>query len=270
MQSQVVLLLLLNIVMYKEWLGLVVAQTLPPPRAVLDIANPLVDLEKCGRKGMRSHVCDPDGIIPVEQAYQLDDLIRSIYNDTQCPCIAAICRPEGQGGYLIGIAIIRAMKLNLGIRRLNYSREDQAKYMDAVLNEAKRFAFRLLDDWKMGRCAEDILIFFSEYDNVLYTITRPEARKKLTDDIVSEIAVNSRIYFSHRETVADGFKEILIDYRRVLLSIYQRKSSLNSDPSEIDHPLRAYGSEANNSDCCLLLPLVLFNSAALLMHSLGH
>lgn len=61
------MLLLLNIVVYKEWFGLVVAQTLPPPRAVLDIANPLVDLEKCGRKGMRSHVCDPDGIIPVEQ-----------------------------------------------------------------------------------------------------------------------------------------------------------------------------------------------------------
>lgn len=49
----------------------------------------------------------------------------------------------------------------------------------------------------------------------LYTITRPEARKKLTDDIVGEIAVNSRIYFSHRETVADGFKEILTDYRSV-------------------------------------------------------
>lgn len=61
------MLLLLNIVMYKEWLGLVLAQTLPPPRAVADVANPLIDLEKCGRKGMRSHICDPDGIIPVEQ-----------------------------------------------------------------------------------------------------------------------------------------------------------------------------------------------------------
>ncbi len=66
MQSQAVLLLL-NVVIYKEWFGLVHAQTLPPPRAVHEIANPLVDLEKCGRKGMRSHVCDPDGIIPVEQ-----------------------------------------------------------------------------------------------------------------------------------------------------------------------------------------------------------
>lgn len=267
MQSHAVLLLL-NIVMYKEWLGLVLAQTLPPPRAVADVANPLIDLEKCGRKGMRSHVCDPDGIIPVEQAYQLDDLIRSIYNDTQCPCSAAICRPEGQGGYLIGIAIIRAMKLDR--RRLNYTREDDAKYMDAVLNEAKRFAYRLLDEWKMGRCAEDILIFFSEHDNVLYTITHPEARKKLTDDIVGEIAVNSRIHFSHRETIADGFKEILIDYRHVLLGIYTLKSRSNSDRSEIDHSLRAYRSDAKNFDCCLLLPLILFNSAALLVHSFGH
>jgi len=39
--------------------------------------------------------------------------------------------------------------------------------MDAVLNEAKHFAYRLLDEWKMGRCKEDIIIFFSEYDNVV-------------------------------------------------------------------------------------------------------
>jgi len=56
------------------------------------------------------------------KAYQLDDLIRSIYNDTQCPCNVSICRHEGQGGYLIGIAIIRAMKLDRNIRKLNYSR----------------------------------------------------------------------------------------------------------------------------------------------------
>jgi len=51
----------------------------------------------------------------------------------------------------------------------------------------------------------------------LYTITRSEARKKLTDDIIGEIAVNSRIHFSHRDTIADGFKEILADYRPVKL-----------------------------------------------------
>lgn len=50
-----------------DFFHLALGQTLPPPRSVNDIANPLVDLEKCGRKGMRSHICDPDGIIPVEQ-----------------------------------------------------------------------------------------------------------------------------------------------------------------------------------------------------------
>lgn len=50
-----------------DFFHLALGQTLPPPRSVNDIANPLVDLDKCGRKGMRSHICDPDGIIPVEQ-----------------------------------------------------------------------------------------------------------------------------------------------------------------------------------------------------------
>lgn len=241
-------------------------QTPAPSRSVYEIANPLVDLEKCGRKGMRSHICDPDGIIPVEQAYQLDDIIRSIYNDTFCPCSHAICRPESQGGYLVGIAVIRAMRLDRSIRRLNTTREDQAKYMDAVLNEARHFAYKLLQEWKMGRCNEDVLIFFSEHDSVLYTVTHSEARKKLNDDVVGEIAIHSRIHFSHREMIPEGFKEILNDYRRVFLKSYKRKSELKNEPSEIDYHQRLSGSRASSPlSCChttllLLLVAAVWNS----------
>lgn len=45
--------------------------------------------------------------------------------------------------------------------------EDQAKYMNAVLKEAEHYAQTLLRDWKMGRCNEDVLIFFSKNDNVV-------------------------------------------------------------------------------------------------------
>lgn len=48
--------------------------------------------------------------------------------------------------------------------------EDQAKYMDAVLKEAKHYARKLLHDWKMGRCNEDVLIFFSRNDSVVCII----------------------------------------------------------------------------------------------------
>lgn len=44
-------------------------QTIFSQRTVDDIGNPLIDLDKCGRKGMRSHVCDPDGLITVEQGH---------------------------------------------------------------------------------------------------------------------------------------------------------------------------------------------------------
>lgn len=36
-------------------------------RTVGEIGNPLKDLDLCGRKGIRSNVCDPDGLVTVEQ-----------------------------------------------------------------------------------------------------------------------------------------------------------------------------------------------------------
>ena len=36
-------------------------------RTVGQIGNPLVDLDICGRKGIISNVCDPDGLVTVEQ-----------------------------------------------------------------------------------------------------------------------------------------------------------------------------------------------------------
>lgn len=48
------------------WFHLASGQTLPKPRAVSDIANPLNDPAKCRHNG-RSHVCNPDGILSIEQ-----------------------------------------------------------------------------------------------------------------------------------------------------------------------------------------------------------
>ena len=36
-------------------------------RTVSQIGNPMIDLDLCGRKGIRSNVCDPDGLVTVEQ-----------------------------------------------------------------------------------------------------------------------------------------------------------------------------------------------------------
>ena len=32
-------------------------------RSVQDVGNPMVDVDKCGRKGLKSNICDPDNII---------------------------------------------------------------------------------------------------------------------------------------------------------------------------------------------------------------
>lgn len=218
---------LLTLLIICNWFLLASGQTLPTPRSVSDIANPLNDPEKCGQKG-RSHICNPDGIIPIEQVAQLNHIISSIHNDTICTSCPTSCR----SGYVLGIAVIEAMKLDQSIHKLHATGEDQAKYMDAVLKEAKHYALKLLHDWKMGHCNEDVLIFFSKNDSVLYTVTNSEAQKKLTDEVVGEIAMHSRIKFSNQGNITEGFKEILNNYKLVFLNNYKSKSFWEIEPAQ--------------------------------------
>lgn len=218
-------------------------ETMVTPRSIHDIKNPLIDLEQCGRKGLRSHVCDPDATLLVDEAYQLDDSIRNIFNDTKCPCDASICKQtRDEGGYLIGIVIIRAMKLDRRLQRKIRTQEDRIKYMDDVMNEARIFAYRLLNNWKMGRCNEDIIIFYSINDNTLYTVTHSTARQKMTDDVLAEITSNLRIHFS--ENLANGLKKMLNAFRSILLDEEWKSSFPESEHYEEGIGLRR--SNANS------------------------
>ena len=56
-------------------------------------------------------------------AFQLDDQIRAIYNETPCHCSLSVCgKSGGWGGYMVGLAMIKKMRLQIGTEMLAFRR----------------------------------------------------------------------------------------------------------------------------------------------------
>ena len=47
------------------------------------------------------------------------------------------------------------------------SREIQERLMAKNLNEAQKFAQTVKQQWKLGKCGEDVIIFYSQDDKVV-------------------------------------------------------------------------------------------------------
>ena len=64
--------------------------------------NPQVDLKKCGRRGVKSFICDPDGVLSYDDANAVEGLISKIaYGEP--PFLKAPCGELGLRGYQVGI-----------------------------------------------------------------------------------------------------------------------------------------------------------------------
>ncbi|KAK7479637.1 hypothetical protein BaRGS_00029103 [Batillaria attramentaria] len=134
---------------------------------------------QCRRSNL-SNICDPDELLSRDDADDIDSLIHSIHRET---------------------------------------RYENNTSMDAMLRDAQMYAYLLTDRWAMkGWCNESILILYSRYDGVLYTLTLKGARQKLTDDDIQKITLAVRPYFDDSETVGDGLKEMVSRYKYVLLN----------------------------------------------------
>jgi len=48
-----------------------------------------------------------------------------------------------------------------------YFRDTKVQAIDALLNEARQFAFGLLQNWNLGRCQEDIVILYARDNNIV-------------------------------------------------------------------------------------------------------
>ena len=51
-----------------------------------------------------------------------------------------------------------------------YFRDTKVQAIGSLLNEARQFAYGLLQNWNMGRCQEDIVILYARDNNIVILI----------------------------------------------------------------------------------------------------
>jgi len=157
-------------------------------------------------RSKQSSVCDPNGLIPQATADDLDVDIENVYTDTRCGCDH--CTNHNHG-YVIRVALLEKM---IPIRLTARDNGTMARLRDAHL-----YAYQISRKWNMdGACQEAILILYSKQDNILFTLTRSEARRKLSDTDIGEVSLKVRHYFDNERTIGDGIKEMIERYKRIL------------------------------------------------------
>lgn len=96
--------------------------------------NPTRDIDKCNRRGVKSWVCDPDGVISYTTANVIESLVQDISTGTS-PYALAPCGALGKQGYQVAVALMR--KINVA---------STVTPADA----ARTFAKSLHDAWGVG------------------------------------------------------------------------------------------------------------------------
>ncbi|XP_076444444.1 uncharacterized protein LOC143282663 isoform X2 [Babylonia areolata] len=156
---------------------------------------------KCGRQN-RSNICDPNKLMSKEQADKVDSLISRVFRETRCTCSKCF---NNAHGYVIRVAVMP---------RMQNVYKDGKNSTEDLLKNAQMFAYMLTQKWAMGgSCNESVLILFSRYDGVLYTLTLPLAREVLKDHHVKRITMAVRHLFDDNDTIGDGLFEMIRRYK---------------------------------------------------------
>ncbi|KAL8566300.1 hypothetical protein ACOMHN_028957 [Nucella lapillus] len=163
---------------------------------------------RCGRYN-KSNICDPNNLIPREKSDKIDKLIWTVFHETRCGCHKCI---QNKHGFVIRVAVMPRMESI-------FKKENTS---ENLLKDAQMFAYMLTQKWAMGgSCNESVLILFSRYDNVLYTVTLPLARGILKDEYVKRITIVVRHLFDNDDTIGDGLYELIERY----MMIFENKKS---------------------------------------------
>jgi len=177
--------------------------------------SPQNDPEECGRGGKTSYLCDPDQILNAGEGDQLDREIERVMNETKCPCSYESCSSRKYyKGYKIAIALIKKMPDDQDVQ--NEEGDDELTHN---LDKGRLYAYTLLNRWKFGKCGEDLIIFYSQDDNVLYTMTGELTEKILKNEIVGEISMEGRGKFGSNNF--EGLLYLITKYREVLSGKYR-------------------------------------------------
>ncbi|XP_060555412.1 uncharacterized protein LOC132716213 [Ruditapes philippinarum] len=155
---------------------------------VSNFPDPIDRFGACGRP-RPSFVCDPSGQLPANAADVIDDVVKSIYNETTVLGYGSMV--SRRKGYMIMVAVLPKMQRYFTVNTTGYS-------MQTRYREAQYFSYYLGQASKWGKHSsklnEMVIILYSADDGVLYTSTQPVARKLLTDEKVRDTVMEALTY----------------------------------------------------------------------------
>ncbi|XP_070579360.1 uncharacterized protein [Ptychodera flava] len=202
---------------YRPWMGIRdgqewIKQLYPNPQTLDGSIH-------CGRGGNVSYICDPNGVLTMEEADLLEKDLEEIRRVTACicrPCLTGVetDSKEEFSGFVIGIAIVNKMIPTLKIQ------EEQTE--EDLQEEAKRWAsFLLRDLWGLGHCGNDAVVFISAKDNKISTATGQLVGGILTTTILDSIHEQGQEYFADGDFYT-GLQVILREYNTTLIGGIRR------------------------------------------------
>ncbi|XP_064621890.1 uncharacterized protein LOC135484404 isoform X1 [Lineus longissimus] len=171
-----------------------------------DFPNPQVDLERCGRQGQRSYVCDPNHLISPSDANALDAKIQEIQQTTPCACTEGTCEDQGFG-YIISIAIVQEVFIDESVK--NVGEESHL--------QVERFAHYLRKkSWKFGTCGNDVVVVLAVNDKKIFTSAGEDAGSVISSTCISKAFYHARYRFTNGQYYA-GLMSTLNDYKTYLI-----------------------------------------------------
>ncbi|CAB3397266.1 unnamed protein product [Caenorhabditis bovis] len=157
-----------------------------------------------------SFVCDPNQILSrrsqnsTAYTYALDDLLLRVRGETNCSCPSFEMCDRSPRGNTISIAITEKMKL-----------EKNETSRDSITEAARIFAEHLRDRQQRGQCDDDILIFVSAKDEVVWTSVGESVR--IPQYQIDQISKEAETFFSKMD-YEEGLRWMIKQYKHVLMN----------------------------------------------------
>ncbi|CAD6198390.1 unnamed protein product [Caenorhabditis auriculariae] len=135
--------------------------------------------------------CDPNSILGTQNStqthFELDTELLRIRGLTNCSCNDQTECDPSTFGYTVSVAAVRKM-------RLATNETSRA----TVLAAAEIFADRVRWRQNRGQCDDDMLIFISEEDQVVWTSVGTGAARLINRDVVKRVSEEAETYFEKK------------------------------------------------------------------------
>uniref|UniRef100_A0A1I7UVS7 VWFA domain-containing protein n=2 Tax=Caenorhabditis tropicalis TaxID=1561998 RepID=A0A1I7UVS7_9PELO len=167
--------------------------------------------ELCGQM-KPSFFCDPNNIVSrrkkegngtLEEKNSLDNELLYVRGETNCSCVLpTLCMKSPPRGFTISIAVVEKMHL-----------DNNETSRDSILQAAKIFADVVRDRQNRGQCDDDLIIFLSARDQVVYTSIGSAIR--IDDSDIKRISEQGEIFFK-KMLYREGLEWMTRQYKHAL------------------------------------------------------